>query len=332
VFTRPATESFYLVAGRTVLIKTYDDWISQAIAKTIDGWFLTPSSQKLEADLTLKFRSGVTSRLMPDGLTRFSIPGGVCATDNEEFYVEFGKSLIVFGPGLSKEVDIWVDEPMEVSGRVIGQLLSYAFAPALRRCGVFEIHSAGVVAPGSDKAILIAGPSGSGKSTLTTQLANCNWGYLSDDVLWLHESEEEVRVQPLRRFFALTSETLAAINLTTTKVGEPNAKTRLEPEELFQTQAIIGATPGTILFTTVGNENRTQLQPLTAAQSMTRLLRLSPWAAYDKPTSGQHLQVLGRLANSTTAFDLIAGKDILINSTSAAEIVEQVVSETALVH
>ena len=62
---------------------------------------------------------------------------------------------------------------------------SFAVCAALRRFGIFELHSAGMVHPESEKVLLIIGPSGSGKSTLALQLAMAGWPYLSDDELLL---------------------------------------------------------------------------------------------------------------------------------------------------
>jgi hypothetical protein len=334
VFTRPATESFYLVAGRNVLVQAFDDWSRQAVAQTFAGWFITPNPGQPPptVDLVLRVHCGVTPPAVPPALNKFSIAhGGTCSADNETFYVEFEKSLVVFGPASDVQVDLWIDSPPDFSTRIIGQLLSHALSPALRRCGVFEIHSAGVIAPGSDKAILIAGPSGSGKSTLTTQLANCGWGYLSDDVLLLHDSNGDIFVEPFRRFFALTSDTIAAANLDAIPDADKQ-KTRIVPQEIFEREAIKGAQPGTIIFSAVTDADRSSLKPLTSAESMTRLLRLCPWAAYDKTTSTQHLQILGRLAKSTAGFDLFAAKDMLLDRMRAAELIEQSVSKAALVH
>ena len=335
MFIRPVTEAFFLVAGRNVLIQTFDDLSMQAVLYTFAGWFITPNSQhpRPRADLILRIHSGVTPPMVPSGLNSFPIVhDGTCSTDSDTFYVEFENALIIFGPGLANQVDLWLDSPLDLSSRVTGQLLSHALAPAFRRCGVFEIHSAGVIAPGTDEVILIAGPSGSGKSTLTTQLANCDWGYLSDDVLLLHCSEQGITAEPLRRFFALTSQTIAAAALGTELQEPGKAKSRISPQELFQREPIGGGVPGTIIFPAVVDSECSRLVQLNPAESMKRLLRLCPWAAYDKPTSGRHLQILGRLANSTSAFDLFAGKDILKDRQRAAELLRQTVFKTALAH
>ena len=332
---RPATEAFFLVAGRNVLIQTFDDWSMQAVRYTFAGWFITPNFQhpRPHADLIIRIHSGVTPPLVPSGLVSFPIVhNGTCSTDSDTFYLEFEKALIVFGPGLANKVDLWLDTPLNLSSGLTGQLLSHALAPAFRRCGVFEIHSAGVIAPGTDDVILIAGPSGSGKSTLTTQLANCDWGYLSDDVLLLHGDDQEITAEPLRRFFALTSQTIAAAALDTQLQDPGKAKSRVSPQVVFKRDPMVGGVPGTIIFPAVVDSDCSRLVQLSAAESMERLLRLCPWAAYDKPTSGRHLQILGRLANSTSAFDLFAGKDILTNRQRAAELLGQTVRKTALAH
>jgi ABC-type polar amino acid transport system ATPase subunit len=55
---------------------------------------------------------------------------------------------------------------------LLARVGSFAVCAALRRYGLFDLHSAGVVEPESDSAVLIVGPSGSGKSTLALQLVN----------------------------------------------------------------------------------------------------------------------------------------------------------------
>ena len=328
MFTRPATEGSFLVAGRNVLIQAFDDTSMQAVLHTFAGWFITTNSEHPQPDLVLRIHSGVTPPEVPKDFNGFPIiHGGRCSTDGDTFYLQFEKALIAFGPGLATQVDLWLESPLDSSSIVTGQLLSHALAPALRRCGVFEIHSAGVIAPESSEVVLIAGPSGSGKSTLTTQLANCNWSYLSDDVLLLHSSEQNITAEPLRRFFALTSQTIAAAALGAELQDSSQAKNRIFPQEIFQRAPLSDGVPGTIVFPTVVDSACSSLLPLTSAESMKRLLRLCPWAAYDKPTSGPHLQLLGRLANSTSGFELFAGKDILKDRQRAAELFTQVVSK-----
>ena len=325
----------YLVAGRILLIEAYDDWSVSAVSQIFARWFLTalPNQSTNESDVTVRISCGATPPSLPTDLTGFDIGfGGTCHTDNSSYYVKFDRSLIVFTDRTS-EVDLWVDHPCDVSSAKVTQLISHALSPALRRCGVFEIHSAGVVPPGHDRAVMFAGPSGSGKSTLTSQLARSGWRYLSDDVLLLQNCGNEISVGPLRRFFALTSETIAAVKLSKIVPKETSGpwKARITPHEHFDSAPIEEAKVGSIIFPNIMREPRSSLRRVTPAKTMTRLLRLCPWASYDKPTSSEHLSTLAHLSNSAAAFVLNAGTDILNEPQLTTELIQKCISEPVLV-
>ena len=86
-----------------------------------------------------------------------------------------------------------------------------------------------------------------------------------------------------------------------------------------------------MIFTHVTREQQSRVVSLTSAEAMTMLLRLCPWASYDKPTSEEHLRILARLANTTLAFALNAGTDILNEPTFAAHLIKQAIGELAFV-
>ena len=311
---RPAARMSYSAAGRSVLIDAKDDWSAHAVANVFAGWFLIPLDSQSVSDpaVTVHVQSGVAPPPVPSGLSSFEIiHGGICHTDNHTYYVEFDGSLVIFGPGNFRETQLWVDKPEECSLARLTLLLSHALSPALRRSGVFEIHSGGVIAPGNSKAILIAGPSGSGKSTLTSQLTRCGWQYLSDDILLMIDVDEQIQVQAFRRFFALTAETLSAVNLSQARSITLSGKQRVVPEDHFETVPVQRATAGLICFPGITSESTTSIVAMTPSETMMRLLRLCPWASYDKPTSAEHLRILALLAHTTSAFELRAGADVL---------------------
>jgi len=317
--TRPATKMFYLVAGRIILIETFDEWTHRAVSEVFSGWFfeLLPPHINPDANATIRIPSGVDLPNIPPDLKSFEITcGGRCFTNEKQYYLKFDDALIVFGT--NSKVDFWIAKTYDRSSTAFVQLLSHALAPALRRSGVFEIHSAGVVSPESKSTTMIAGASGSGKSTLTTQLANLGWSYLSDDILLLTEVGDELELRGLRRFFALTSATLAAVGLPGIN-GEVNSKHRVIPQDHFSRAPLEQSKPGAIVFPTVTREQTSHISSLTAGETMSRLLRLCPWASYDKGTSLEHLRMLGRLANSASGFELLAGTDILNDSKLTAQ-------------
>lgn len=312
----PALKLFYSVAGRVLLIDAEDDWSSLAVSNLLARWFLTPLSVPGTASpyATIKIRCCSKAPAVPEGLVRFEIAqGGTCYTDGQTLYLDFNGSVVTIGPDSSREVSIWLTERYDLSSEVLAQVISQAFSAVLRRSGLFELHSGGVVPPKHSKAVLIAGASGSGKSTLTLQLTACGWGYLTDDTLLIADGQAGIEAWGLRRFFALTTDTIAAVRLPqfpeTAEVSL--SKKRFSPQDFFPSAQIQCAQPGSIFFPVITFEKESRVRSLTPAEAMARLLRLCPWACYDKPTAGEHLRTLGRLVKETATFDILAGTDLL---------------------
>jgi len=187
----------------------------------------------------------------------------------------------------------------------------------LRRCGLFELHSGAVIEPRSKSGVLIIGPSGSGKSTLIAHLAAAGWPYLSDDTLLIGSKTDDLRVWAMRRCFALSPETVVAsrslqslLSPTVNISGAP-AKQQFLPHEVFVSQFSQSCVPRTLFFARVSGEKTSRVVRLSAGDAMARLIRMSPWACYDRHTAKSHLSALASLGKHTSAFDLWCGKDLL---------------------
>jgi len=305
----------YGIAGRVFLIESLDEWSALAVSKLFAGWFVTPLSPNGRTpDSTIRVRCGSVAPQIPAGLDRFAVAGGgFCHTNGRTVYIELDGSLVVIPPFQSPLVDVWMRTRYDFSSWILAQVFAQAFAAALRRCGLFLLHSAGVRPPKHDNALLIAGESGSGKTTLTCQLASRGWGYLSDDSMVLASGQHGVEAQGLRRFFALTEATMAAVQLRKDS-SDPKGngiKTRLAPQDVFPAGQIASAQIGAILFPAITQRPQSRMVRLSPSDVMARLLRFCPWACYDKPTATSYLGLLGQLARQTLAFDLFSGKDLL---------------------
>lgn len=319
----PALKLFYSVAGRVLLIDAEDDWSALAVSNLLERWFLTPLSVPgTSPHATIKIRCCSKAPPVPKGPVRFQISqGGTCYTDGQTLFLDFNGSIVTIGPGSSREVDVWLTERYDFGSEVLAQVISQAFSAVLRRSGLFELHSGGVVPPEHDKAVLIAGASGSGKSTLTWQLTACGWDYLSDDTLLIGEGREGIEAWGLRRFFALTADTIAAVRLPQLPAAEVSLrKQRFTPQDFFPSAQIHCAPPGAIVFPTISFEKESRVRSLRPSETMARLLRLCPWASYDKPTAGVHLRTLGRLVSETVALDILAGTDLLDDPSRASDL------------
>lgn len=297
---RPASQSIYAVAGRLLFVESLDLRLRKLVVDLFAGWQLTPVSfPDKSPDIRIEFFCGESLPQIPGNLDQFEIAeGGHCYTNGGDLYLALGSSLIHLEHGAPVRVSVWFGEVPVAGDGLLARVTSFAVCAALRRFGIFELHSAGMVHPESDRGVVIVGPSGSGKSTLALQLAMAGWPYLSDDELLLNSVGDEVEARGFRSFFAV-------------RAAAAGSKTCFEPDAVFGSGRRLKASPGVLLFTSLNGEQKTRLDRLTQAESMTRLIRACPWATYDTSVAGANLELLSKLARQTSAYDLHAGRDLL---------------------
>jgi hypothetical protein len=297
VFDRPACQAFYSVAGRLLFIESSSLELRDLIVDLFAGWQLTPVSlPDKPLDIRISFScEGLTQRI-PRYPHQFDIAdGGKCYTDGAGLYLEFGGPVVHLENGSTVSVNVWFTELPRLGDPLFGRAASFAVCAALRRYGMFELHSAGVIEPESGKAVIVIGPSGSGKSTLTLQLVQSGWSYLSDDELLLRLSDGVVEARGFRSFFAIS------------EAGEP-LKRCFEP---LGSERKEQAFPASLLFIRLNGESRSELKHLSQTETMTRLITACPWATYDRSVAAANLELLSALARQANGFDLSAGHDLL---------------------
>src|SRR5215207_6256123 len=191
---RPALAETYAVAGRFVCVETDDPESADLFRRFFAGWHFArlEGTSAPEPDANIRVGPGAAPP-PPAGLDSFETAGGgFCHTDGRTYVFERDGSA-VRAVGGRRGVEVWVGQGEAARDRsALARVVFEATMVALRRCGLFELHAAGVVEPESGGGYLVVGPSGSGKSTLATQLASVGWGYLSDDALLLRGGDESV--------------------------------------------------------------------------------------------------------------------------------------------
>lgn len=316
VSDRPAFQAFYSVAGRLLFVGSEDLRLRNLIEPLFAGWQLTPVSfPEKPPDIRINFSSADTLPEIPGAPTQFEIAdGGQCYTDGVDFYLALKGSLVHLQKADSITVNVWLTKLPGPRDPLLARLASFAVCAALRRYGLFDLHSAGVVAPESGKGVVIVGRSGSGKSTLALQLARSGWPYLSDDELLLSLEAGVVEARGFRSFFAVKNDTVAAVGLeglTAPDQTDAGFKTCFEPALVLGTQRREHATPGVLVFIHLTGDGTSRLTKLTPAETMAQLIRACPWATYDTAIAGANLEVLSALARQASSFDLAAGRDLL---------------------
>ena len=291
------------------------------------GWHVAPlaDAEGVPSDATIRVSAACAAPRAPAGFESFETAGGgVCRTDGRTYLFESGDSIVRVCGDSQTLVEVFVgDSPRARERAALARLVFNASMTAMRRCGLFELHGAGLVEPGG-AGFLFVGPSGSGKSTLATLLASAGWRYLSDDSLLLYTRGETVEASALRRAFAVTDATVAAGPLcefedllNEAQPFDPQ-KRRFEPESVFPGGFVEACSPRAIFFPVVTGERASRTRMLSQAETMARLIRMCPWACYDRPASKAHLDVLARLARRAAGFELFAGRDMLGDAEYAA--------------
>jgi hypothetical protein len=318
---RPAFVAYYTVAGRFICVESDDEHSIELFRRYFAGWHITPHEGESgrRADATIHVHAFVQAPEVPADLEPFDVAaGGICHTDGQTyFFIKHDSAVQVCAENPSR-VEVWIGESVTARERAaLARLIFNASMTAMRRCGLFELHAAGLVEPDSGAGILFVGPSGSGKSTFATQLATSGWQYLSDDTLLLTINGLNVEARALRRVFAVTEPTIAASLLAGYEglLAEPvpfdPLKRRFEPEKIFPGGFTDICVPRVIFFPNINGEPASDARRITQAETMARLIRMCPWACYDKPAARAHLEALSLLAQQTRAFELQAGTDLL---------------------
>ncbi|HEX3560255.1 MAG TPA: hypothetical protein VHU19_13700 [Pyrinomonadaceae bacterium] len=315
---RPALVSSYAVAGRSICVEAEEVWAAALFDRHFSGWHFRRSDATPFPSTSIKVFK-IPPPALPHGLESFELPsGGRCHTEGLAYHLAYEDALVSVGGDSASAVKVWIGR-REFSRReaALARLVFNAAMAAARRCGLYELHAAGVVEPTRGAGVLFLGPSGTGKSTLTTQLASAGWGYLSDDSLLLYENGESVEVHALRRAFSITDETISALSfrgfedaLTAPLPFDPS-KRRFDPLEVFPEGYTESCVPSAIFFPSVTQEPSSRAERLSRRDAMALLIRMCPWAGYDRAAARGHLEALSRLAKSCSAYRLRAGTDLL---------------------
>lgn len=327
IFERPAIRSVFEIAGRFIFFESNGADVP-GLAEFLDAHYYTavhPSACPAP-DATISWKLHEPPRELDGASQQFEISGGgLGSTDGRTCMFDFKNACVVAHGDQPRRLEVLMRRVLDL--RTVDDLhvVNYAISTALRRCGLFELHSGAVVNPQNKRGVLFAGPSGSGKSTLTLQLVANGWRYLTDDVLFLKPDGGVVKAHPLRRTFAVTQSTVEASGNRVRDVFAGNdwfdgAKKSFMPHEIFPETFLPECEPRAVFFPTITGAEESVVRPLTRSETMIQLIKLCPWSCYDPVTSAGHLHALSSLAKQCAGFVLLAGRDLLRDPARASEL------------
>ena len=191
-----------------------------------------------------------------------------------------------------------------------------ALLECLRARGRFPLHAASAITP-TGETLLFPGTRGAGKSTLLLSLLEQGWTALSDDTVFLVPRHDALEVLPQRKRFHVRLDLLARRPDLTALVDDHQSfdlpdKKCLRIEQHFGGRLATSAiNPSRIYFCEIIDAPHSEVRSIDCKQSLVRLLEHSCSVFFLGDLAQTHLDVLSRLANSTRAFALRCGRDVL---------------------
>jgi hypothetical protein len=182
--------------------------------------------------------------------------------------------------------DAWIDIVESTVPRRDGDVssaLTLCTALLMNRLERTLVHAAAVAPPGG-AAWLLVGDTHAGKTTTTATLMAAGWEYLSDDHVVLSATERGPMVEGWPRTFHLDAGW---------RTGAPmRSRIDVDPRQLALSRWRTTAVLGGILFPSVVANAPTHLEPMSAAQALTGLVRQSPWLMADARAAPSALALL----------------------------------------
>lgn len=190
-----------------------------------------------------------------------------------------------------------------VGGRHAGlsATLRVCTALLLARQGRALFHASAVVSA-SGGAWLFVGDSHSGKTTTALTLIEAGYDYLADDQLVVHaDAAGVVRATGWPRKITLDEGYRHGISL--------GRRAAADPREFGPGSRMCSAPVAGLIFPVLEPGLPTTSAPIGQAETLTRLIRHSPWLLADRAAAGTLLRLLNRLA-TVPARSLRLGEDV----------------------
>lgn len=315
----------YFIFGTKVTVHTEENRIRHYLGAFLGKCQDRQARHSSDAEISFDLYSSQFSPLMssiPDSASLVSSPEFPVKIykAGQEFYVTCGKSWLHLSIPQCHGIGVFDENIWKYPG-FIESLFFSGLCVMFHCCGLYQVHSAGLIFQG--KGFLFVGKSGSGKSTLALSLVKQGWKFLNDDIQFLcplgsHVEalalpvEFKTEVRTLHKFFKNLKNDLAF--KLPNHDGKPHYdKYYVRMDRLYQERFESHCLPRFLFFAEVGSNDTSDLVILEKNETLKRLLENSLLFMFDTNHAANHLAALNALVQQTTAYRLHAGRDVLEN-------------------
>jgi hypothetical protein len=216
---------------------------------------------------------------------------------------------VLCNPGLGSAWFSVLDPEVENLWLASHLLLTICLIEILKRRGLYSLHAGGFSANG--KCLLIPGTSGAGKSTLTVASLRANFDYMSDDMVFLVDRPDGVRVLAFPEAVDVSDQTASFFPELSFLLGSPKRpgwrKSQIHPTLVYGAKVTPEARPAAIVIPRIAKSETSVVSRMPADEA---LLELVPNVLLTEANSCRsHLDALNQLVTSTPCYRLDTGRD-----------------------
>lgn len=251
----------------------------------------------------------LSPKLLDRARKRFEHFGTQCYGVGQDLWL-LDEAVRVLLPSESPEATVWVAARARDATAGYHRALVVTVIELFRLLGLYQLH-AGCVTDGCN-GILFCGGQRHGKSTATIAMALGGWECVTDDLLFLQQTEDGIGCQGWREDFNVGAATIEAFHLGR-HVGRLRSDGRysMDPSFLSLADDSLPIYPNHLLFTHITEAPTSSLTPVPRSQALLRMVQYSPMVLVAGRRAHQHLEVLRHLVLQCECLDLHAGRDVL---------------------
>lgn len=227
----------------------------------------------------------------------------------EIYFSSKSGSIICIDPDVKKAKGFFKKESIKNPGEFFS-LLGSSIVEILKYYGLYFLHAAAIYV--NKVAYLVSGDGGCGKTTIALSLIREGFHYVSDDSLFLTDSNGGIIVSPMYKHFHIDQDLadhFPEILQGKTRTIPEGTKTPIDVSSFFPGSFIPFLRPDIIIFPRMTSNGVSMLNQLPQTESYKRLLKQTVLAV-DNDVSRDQLKILEKLVKQTRGFELLSGRDI----------------------
>ena len=188
-------------------------------------------------------------------------------------------------------------------------LFTICLIEILKRRGLYSLHAGSFSAEG--KCLLIPGTSGVGKSTLTVASLRANFDYMSDDMVFLVDRPDGIRILAFPEAVDVSDQTASFFPELSFLLSSPKRpgwrKRQIHPIQVYGAKVATEARPAAIVIPRIAKAETSVVSRMDPDEA---LLEMVPNVLLTEANSCRaHLDALSKLVTSTPCYRLETGRD-----------------------